>query len=102
MDGDDAASSVMSSQRAVRVGTPVASSKKRQANNPVELEESVVKKPRHSTRRTLYYEAPTPALRKPDGKVVITKADIHVEGEATVKYLIHKLSADMHMLFTSK
>lgn len=104
VDGDDAAAfveSVMSSQGAVRIDTPVVNSKKRPAKSPVDLEDSEVKKPRHTVRRTLIDDVPTPAPRNTDGKVSITEADIHVDGEASVEQLIRKLSSDMHMLFTS-
>lgn len=104
VDGDDAAAfveSVMSSQGAVRVDTPAANSKKRPANSPVDLEDSVAKKPRQTVRRTLIKEVPTPAPRNTEGKISITKADVHVDGEVSVEQLIRKLSSDMHMLFTS-
>ncbi|WAQ97664.1 hypothetical protein MAR_030354 [Mya arenaria] len=84
--GDEAAAfveSVMLSQRVTRVGSPdLTNSKKRPANSPVEL--------------------PTPpAPRRTSNKVVITQADIHVDGDVTVEQLVRKMSSDMHMLFTS-
>ncbi|WAR08689.1 LOW QUALITY PROTEIN: hypothetical protein MAR_018647 [Mya arenaria] len=93
-------------QRCVtRVGSQdLTNSKKRPAKSPVELVNSPVKKPWQSAIRTLYDiqpTPPTPAPRRTSNKVVITQADIHVDGDVTVEQLVRKMSADMHMLFTS-
>ena len=36
-----------------------------------------------------------------DGEIIVTKADVHADSDPSVKQMISKLSADVHMMFTS-
>ncbi|KAL4218696.1 hypothetical protein ACF0H5_021284 [Mactra antiquata] len=96
-DADAYVESIMSSQRINKVNTPVNSSRKRHLSEP-DIVSTLLKQPRivAKAKRTLYFDTPQKAR-----EVVVTAADVHVDGKAPVEQLIANLSADMHMLFSS-
>lgn len=103
---------VMSSQRFTKVNTPKPT-RKRNASESVHTEtsKSEVKKARTNQRakkvinkakRTLSsVTTATPTSVPPSENIVVSQADVHVDGNPSVEQLISKLSADMHMLFYS-
>ena len=50
-----------------------------------------------TAKRSLYPPTPTPAPRN----ISVTRADVHHDSDIDVKDILAKMSADMHMLFTS-
>jgi predicted transposase YbfD/YdcC len=63
----------------------------------IEQLDSLPKKMKTLSRRTLHEDSQSPGSRT----VVVAEADIHVSGQPSLEHLITKLSADMHMLFSS-
>jgi hypothetical protein len=96
-DAEDFVESVMVSQRVSKVNTPVHNGRKRNISDsailPLSTKKPKVTKP---TRRNLYDPA-SPST----SDVIVTNADVHVDGNSSVEHLITKLSLDMHMLFNS-
>ncbi len=101
--------STMSSQRITRVETPERNGRKRHLSLPSGQDTSVKKLKRPdeschddtSSRRSLYTPDPTlPAPRPAPRNSVVTEAEVHSDGDPSVKQLIAKMSADMHMMFT--
>lgn len=96
-EAEEYVESIMASQLITKINTPVTSGRKRHLSEP-DIATTVKKQPRieAKAKRSLYTDTP----QKPR-QVVVTSADIHVDGNASVEQLIATLSADMHMLFSS-
>lgn len=113
LDGNDAeeyVETIMSSQRIVRVDTPMGKGRKRQhsapgsvwgdgsdgehpGDTPSPRSHKDAKKARHTI-------AKGPSSPSTGGRLVVTGADVHVSAETTVEQLINKLSTDVHSMFS--
>lgn len=106
--------SIMPSQRVTRVATPPRSGRKRNLSLPSEYDTTVKKAKRpddgdrrvySSAKRVLgQFDSPiqvAPTAPKPAPRsIVVTEAEVHNDGDPSVKQLIAKMSSDMHMMFT--
>lgn len=126
-EAEEYVDSIMSTQRISKVDTPNVSTRKRhlsvsgtsdttskKARNGdnygdcdeteeiskviEDLTES--KRPPVKARRNLYKKGGTKSTKSPH-KVVVTEADVHVNGSPTMEQLFAKMSSDMNMMFMS-
>lgn len=101
-EAEEYVESIMASQLITRVDTPMHTGRKRHHSETDATDiciDSTVKKPRFTTKakRNLYGDIPFPAPKT----VTVTSADVHVDGKTSIEQMLSKLSADMHMLFSS-
>ena len=112
-DAEEYVTSIMSSQRIIRVDTPTGKGRKRQHSAPG----SVGGDGSDCSDGELSGDTPSPRSRKgakkarhtlakgrsspsTGGRLVVTGADVHVSAEKTVEQLINKLSTDVRSMFT--